>query len=91
MIFRSISVFDQSDSIGARFEDEKQKKEKHRKELEEGHLYLTVKILNDEIMRTHHGFDLCDSNSQFMITKLRKDMKLKDLKVSVKVTLVDDC
>ncbi|WFD31159.1 ubiquitinyl hydrolase 1 [Malassezia sp. CBS 17886] len=41
-----------------RLEEERQQLEARRREREEQHLYLTVKIITEDIFRAHQGFDL---------------------------------
>ncbi|CAG8433376.1 8105_t:CDS:10 [Ambispora gerdemannii] len=43
-----------------RLDDEKAAAEQKKKEREEMHLYLNVKIISDEAFRTHQGFDLAN-------------------------------
>lgn len=45
-------------SVEARFEEERAFREAKRKEKEEQHLYLHVKVASDPQFRAHQGFDL---------------------------------
>lgn len=74
--------------IELRFDEEKETQERLKKEAEDRHLYLNVKLLNNDIIKTHHGLDLSDGNlnlslgnTAFFTSKFRKDMTYKELKV----------
>jgi ubiquitin carboxyl-terminal hydrolase 7 len=67
--------------LGTRFEDEKRQTEAMKKELEEGHLNLTVKILSSANLSNYRGIDLCDSTTVFPVLKMPKDLTVKELKV----------
>jgi ubiquitin carboxyl-terminal hydrolase 7 len=67
--------------LGKRFEEEKRQTEAIKKEQEEGHIYLTVKILSSDNLSNYRGIDLCDDTTVFPTLKLRKDLTVKEFKV----------
>ncbi|TPX38452.1 hypothetical protein SeMB42_g06732 [Synchytrium endobioticum] len=65
--------------LRTRIEAERQAAEQKRKEKEEAHLFMFVKVLTDHDIRSHDGFDLCNFDdkahpiSQLATHKVRKD------------------
>ncbi|KAJ3105715.1 hypothetical protein HDU97_007692 [Phlyctochytrium planicorne] len=77
---------DVPDHLRTRLEHERAISEQKRKEKEEQHLYLNVKVLLDEQIRDHPGFDLCNfDDKSYPITplpsfKVKKDETLLSFK-----------
>ena len=86
-ILDPIAVTDIPTHLRLRFDEEKLIQEKRRKDVEEGHLYMTIKVLTQEMASKHNGFDLCvfdESGWEGIVTaeaiKVRKDTTMKNLK-----------
>ncbi|ORX89747.1 ubiquitin carboxyl-terminal hydrolase 5 [Basidiobolus meristosporus CBS 931.73] len=84
-ILDPIAIEDIPEHLRKRFDAEKAAAEARRREKEEMHLYLNVKILTDQSIRHHQGFDLANFDGQqadpeFVNFKLRKDMTFGALK-----------
>ena len=85
IIFPSLAI------IVKRFVEEKESAERIRKEREEQHLYISTKVLLDEHLRMHHGFDLCNFEdkahpvTECLNMKIRKDETLKSFRVSMTI------
>ncbi|KAJ3037767.1 hypothetical protein HDV00_001353 [Rhizophlyctis rosea] len=63
-----------------RLEDEKIALEKRRKEKEEAHLYMQVKVLTNKEIVDHEGFDLCNyEDKQTPVTPMRNLKTKKDM------------
>jgi len=57
-VLKPIGPADVPDYLSERIEDERIQMEIRRREREEQHLYLTTKIVTEDLFRTHQGFDL---------------------------------
>ncbi|KAI8922962.1 hypothetical protein BC831DRAFT_473479 [Entophlyctis helioformis] len=59
-ILSPITETDIPEHLRRRFEDERLLAERRRKDKEEAHLYMNVKLITDEVIRRHEGYDLCN-------------------------------
>jgi ubiquitin carboxyl-terminal hydrolase 7 len=83
--------------LETRFDEERNAAERLRREHEEQHLMVIVNVVTDEVIRTHHGLDLCsskdfvtlDDNPKIHSRKLRKDTLVSDLRVFFKLNKAD--
>ncbi|TPX74778.1 hypothetical protein CcCBS67573_g03936 [Chytriomyces confervae] len=88
-IFAPISDADVQEHLRIRFEEERLEYEKKRKEREEQHLYVNTKVLLEDHVLRHRGFDLCNfDHKAYPITpvltlRLRKETTLLELKETV--------
>ena len=84
---------DLAPAVAARFDAEREEKERRRTEREEAHLYTAVRVFTDADIAAHVGratFDLVDLSADtapFLAQRLRVDTPLGDLVASVRDTL----
>ena len=77
---------DISEHTRARFVLEQQAEEQKRKEKEEQHLYMTVRVVTQKIARNYHLTDLCsfetktETPASALTVKVKKDATYKDFK-----------
>ncbi|KAI8854157.1 cysteine proteinase [Chytridium lagenaria] len=88
-ILAPLEETDIPDHLRSRLEEERVVTEQRRKEKEEQHLYLNVKVLLDEHIREHPGFDLCNFDDKaYPITPIPSyKVKKEDTLQSFKLTL----
>ncbi|KAJ3409581.1 hypothetical protein HDV05_004398 [Chytridiales sp. JEL 0842] len=85
-ILAPVTEEDIPDHLRRRFEEDRINLEQRRKDKEEQHLYLNVKVLFDEQIKEHRGFDLCNFNDKnYPLTtlpqyKVRKEDTLRSFK-----------
>ncbi|KAI8618550.1 cysteine proteinase [Chytriomyces sp. MP71] len=88
-IFAPISNADVQEHLRIRFEEERVEYEKKRKEREEQHLYVNTKVLLEDHVLRHRGFDLCNFDhkaypiSPVLQLRLKKETTLRELKETV--------
>lgn len=88
-ILRPVTEEDIPAHLIKRFVEEKESAERIRKEREEQHLYISTKVLLDEHLRMHHGFDLCNFEdkahpvTECLNMKIRKDETLKSFRARI--------
>ncbi|KAJ3051463.1 hypothetical protein HK097_007526 [Rhizophlyctis rosea] len=88
-ILAPVTEVDIPEHLRRRLEDEKIALEKRKKEREEAHLFMWVKVLTDEHISKHEGFDLCNfEDKQLPVTqveslKVRKDSTFAEFKKQV--------
>lgn len=88
-ILRPVVESDIPEHLRKRLESEKAALEARRKEREEMHLYLYVKIVTDENFKAHQGFDLSNieekepSVSQFSTHKILKETLFTNFKTQI--------
>ena len=80
--------------LGTRFEEQREIEERKRKDLEEGHLYTTIKIATEEIIKAHHAFDLCSFENHnapncAIPLKIKKEMLVGELMVTLNNTRIN--
>ncbi|KAI9357685.1 ubiquitin carboxyl-terminal hydrolase 5 [Zopfochytrium polystomum] len=85
-ILSPVTDDDIPEHLRKRFDEERQAAEQKKRDKEEQHLYLTVKVLFDEQIKTHGGFDLCNFEdksqpiTELLSLRLRKDETLAAFK-----------
>ncbi|KAI9203814.1 uncharacterized protein BJ171DRAFT_459923 [Polychytrium aggregatum] len=88
-ILAPISEHDIPSHVGDAIQREREKLDLHKKELEERHLYLTFKVINDDAIRKHHGFDLWNFeeadylDSEIFSGRIKKDQPVHKFKALV--------
>ncbi|KAJ3129556.1 hypothetical protein HK098_001032 [Nowakowskiella sp. JEL0407] len=71
LILNPVSETDIPEHLRRRLEEERELYELRKKEKEESHLFLHVKLLTDEHIREHEGFDLCNfEDKSYAVTTL---------------------
>ncbi|KAJ3029473.1 UNVERIFIED_CONTAM: hypothetical protein HDU68_012053 [Siphonaria sp. JEL0065] len=94
-IFAPLGNDDVQDHLRVRFEAERVEQEKIRKEKEEAHLFVTTKVLLEDHVSKHRGFDLCNfDNKAYPVTpvltmRLKKEETLVGFKQLVVKELGD--
>ncbi|KAJ3080058.1 hypothetical protein HK102_003345, partial [Quaeritorhiza haematococci] len=85
-VLAPMSEEDIPEHMRLRLEEEKALSEQRRREKEEAHMYMQVKLLTDDLVRQHDGFDLCNfEDKQNPLTQLHTyKVKKEDTYLSFK-------
>ncbi|KAJ3333525.1 hypothetical protein HDU76_007055 [Blyttiomyces sp. JEL0837] len=84
-----ITQDDIPEHLRRRFEQERMMVEQRRREKEEQHLYLNCKVLVDDLIKDHQGFDLCNFDDKTMpltpvpVYKMKKEDTLSTLRTTL--------
>lgn len=88
-ILAPISEDDTPSHLRIRLEREREAADQKRKEREEQHLYLTAKVITDDVFRKHQGFDLASFDdrhnpaSQVIAMRVAKNRPFVDFKAEL--------